>query len=78
MKAYYIKFVFDNAELYVKAMVFDKDGFGFIETQDKEKAGVFEIEKCEAFRNAMLKKASTLKIEFEEFIKESDNYERNN
>lgn len=36
----------------------------------KRRAGIFEIEKCEAFKKAMLEKAMTLKIEFEEFIKE--------
>lgn len=66
MKAYYIII----EKMYVKAITIDKNGFGFMPTWEKEKAGIFELSKCEAFRNALLEKAPELIIKFEEFVKE--------
>ena len=68
MKVYYILI----EDMYVQAITISNTGFGFIPTWDEEDAGIFEIDKCNAFKNAINEKAPVLKIEFKEYIKEEN------
>lgn len=66
MKAYYITV----QGVYVQALTYGSDGIGFIPIWDKEDAGIFEIEKCNALKNDLLEKSPLIVVEFEEFVKE--------
>jgi hypothetical protein len=61
MEAYYI--YIDDC-MYVKAILFDANGMSIMPAFDKEDAGIYELDKCEAVKKTLQEKAPELKIEF--------------
>ena len=56
MKLYYI--TIDS--FFVKIITIDKEGFSFIPSFDKEDAGIFQLNKCEALRNDLSEKSTRI------------------